>query len=452
MAGFIEILRSGAWVTRARMRLVAGLLIAAGLLGGAYLIGTSDGRNDRFGRPLGTDFSNVYAAGTYVLEGKAAAPFDPQRQYAREQEIFGKDTPIYGWHYPPFFLGLAALLALMPYGLALALWQGATLALYLIAIRAILACYLPLKGGGRSRSDRVGVIGDAGDGSPPGALRPPTSSFQGEVKSGSLWLLLALAFPAVLINLGHGHNGFLTAALVGAALVALDRRPMLAGVLFGCLAYKPQFGLLIPLALAAGGYWRSFIAAAVTVTILTAAVTAAFGLEVWQAFLASTHFTRTVILEQGDTGWHKIQSVFALVRMWGGGIPLAYALQGAVTLFVAGALVWLWRGPARFALRAAALAIATILATPYSLDYDLMLLAPAIAFLAADGLARGFAPYEKTLLALLWLVPLFARSVAEATLIPLAVPLMLTAFVFLLHRAMVENSATQSGGVLKLQA
>ena len=68
--------------------------------------------------------------------------------------------------------------------------------------------------------------------------------------------------------------------------------------------------------------------------------------------------------------------------------------------------------PAAFALKAAALLIGTMLATPYSLDYDLMLLAPAIAFLAADGIERGFAPYEKTVLAALWLVPLIARSVA----------------------------------------
>ena len=32
-------------------------------------------------------------------------------------------------------------------------------------------------------------------------------------------LLLALAFPAVFVNLGHGHNGFLTAALIGFALL-----------------------------------------------------------------------------------------------------------------------------------------------------------------------------------------------------------------------------------------
>ena len=452
MAGLIENLRTGAWVTRERVRLVTIGLLAAGLLGAVFLVATSDGCNDRFGRPLGTDFSNVYAAGTYVLEGKATAPFDPATQYAREQAIFGTDTPFYGWHYPPFFLGLAALLALLPYGLALLSWQGATLGLYLLAIRAVLfASPSPVGGGSLRRSaeregGRGGVSG-ASASPPPGSLRDPTSPLQGEVKQA--WLLPALAFPAMFVNLGHGHNGFLTAALMAAALVSLDRRPWLAGVLFGCLAYKPQFGVLIPLVLIAGGYWRSVAAATVTVAALALAVTLAFGTEVWTAFLASTQFTRTVVLEQGDTGWHKIQSVFSIVRMWGGGVTLGYAAQLAVTLFVAAALVWLWRGRSSFALKAAALAIGTILATPYSLDYDLMLLAPAIAFLAVDGRERGFGPYEKTVLALLWLAPLVTRSVAQATLIPLAVPLMLIAFALMLRRAINETTGTQAGGVLR---
>ena len=96
--------------------------------------------------------------------------------------------------------------------------------------------------------------------------------------------------------------------------------PILAGILIGCLAYKPQFGVLIPLLLIATGRWRVFAAAAATVALLALAVTLAFGTQVWTAFLASTHFTRTVVLEQGDTGWHKIQSVFSWVRMWGGGV------------------------------------------------------------------------------------------------------------------------------------
>jgi alpha-1,2-mannosyltransferase len=443
MPRLIDILRSGAWLTAERMRLVAIGMLAAGLIGAGFLIITSNGLNDRLGRPLGTDFSNVYAAGTYVLDGEAAKPFDPARQYAREKAIFGEHTDFYGWHYPPFFLGLAALLALMPYGLALAVWQGVTLALYVLAIRGIIdACAPSPRSRGEGRGE--GALPQAlASGEPPSPgrfaadLSPQAGRGEESVLGGSsFWLLLALAFPAVFVNLGHGQNGFLTAALMAAALVQLDKRPMLAGVLFACLAYKPQFGVLIPLVLSVSGRWRAFSSGAITVLALALVVTLVFGVDVWSAFLSSTKFTRAVVLEQGDTGWHKVQSVFSVVRMWGGGVSLAYALQGATTLLVAGTLALLWRSRAPFPLKAAALAIGTILATPYSLDYDLMLLAPAIAFLAADGLARGFGPYEKTTLALLWIVPLVTRAVAQTTLIPLAVPAMLLCFMLVLHRAM----------------
>jgi len=212
-------------------------------------------------------------------------------------------------------------------------------------------------------------------------------------------------------------------------------------VLIGLLAYKPQFGVLIPLVLVASGRWRTFAAAAVTVALMTLAVTLAFGSEVWSAFFASTKFTRTVVLEQGGTGWYKIQSVFSWVRMWGGGIALAYAAQIAVTLALAAALIWLWRSQAVFSLKAAGLLIGSLLATPYSLDYDLMVLAPAIAYLCADGFARGFAPWQKSILAALWIVPVVARSIPQATLIPLAVPMMLLAMMVLLRRVMDDCGA-----------
>ena len=95
----------------------AGLAVRSrsGASRGSLVVATSDGLNDVKGRPLGTDFANVYAAGTFVLEGRPAAPFDSPSQHAREKEIFGADTPFYGWHYPPFFLFVAAPLALMPY-------------------------------------------------------------------------------------------------------------------------------------------------------------------------------------------------------------------------------------------------------------------------------------------------------------------------------------------------
>jgi hypothetical protein len=419
MAGFLQTLRSGDWLTLDRMRLWALAVLVAAAAGLVYLAATSDGLIDYQGRPLGTDFSNVYAAGTYVLDGQPTAAFDPRLQHAREQAIFGASTPFYGWHYPPFFLGLAAALALLPYQLALIVWQGATLLLYLLAIRAIVtlgALPSPLRGGSTGRRP-VGVGVD---------VASPLSS---------RWLLLALAFPAVFVNIGHGHNGFLTAALLGFALVQLDRRPLLAGILFGLLAYKPQFGLMIPLVLVATGRWRTVCAAAATVALLVLAATLAFGIDTWRAFFAFAEYTRTIVLETGETGWHKIQSVFSWARMWGASVPLAYAVQGAVTLAIAAALVWLWRSPASFALKAAALCLAAILATPYSLDYDLMVLAPAIAFLTIAGLARGFAPYEKTALAFLWIAPLIARGFAEVTLIPLGVIAMLVMLVLVLRKA-----------------
>jgi hypothetical protein len=397
-----QALRSGEWLTRERIRMVAVAVLIASAAGFLYLVVTATGGVDLQGRPIGTDFSNVYAAGTYVLEGNFQAPFDSVQQFARERSIFGEATQFYGWHYPPYFLFIAAALAWMPYGLALFVWQAITLGLYLLAIRAILKAFAP-QGGARTSAD-------------------------------PLWLLLALAFPAVLINVGHGHNGFLTAALLGGGLVILDRRPLLAGILFGLMAYKPQFGLMIPIALAAGGYWRTFAAAAATAVLLTLVTTVVFGVQVWHAFFVGAEFTRSVVLEQGDTGWHKIQSIFSWARMWGAPVPLAYAIQGAATLVFAMASAWLWHGKAPYPLKAAGLCLAAILATPYTLDYDMMVLAPAIAFLAADGMARGFSPWQKTALAALWLVPLVARTVPQATLIPLGVPAMLAMFVLILWR------------------
>ncbi len=96
-----------------------------------FLVATSDGLNDYQGRPLGTDFSNIYAGGTYVLDGQPGTAFDPPSQHARQQMIFGKDTPFYGWCYPPFLLFVAAALALLPYAGALFVWQASTLLLYL---------------------------------------------------------------------------------------------------------------------------------------------------------------------------------------------------------------------------------------------------------------------------------------------------------------------------------
>ena len=131
-------------------------------------------------------------------------------------------------------------------------------------------------------------------------------------------MLLTLAAPVTLICLIHGHNGFLTALLLGGGLMLLDQRPFAAGLLFGCLIYKPQFALILPVLLLAGRHWRAIGGAMLSAALLVSLTLAIWGWPVWQAFLASLPLTRHVVIEQGSTGFHKIMSPFAAVRLWGG--------------------------------------------------------------------------------------------------------------------------------------
>jgi len=405
MNAFVEAARTGSWLTPARLR--AYCLILAGLAGLvlAGIVATADDWVARDGQPVGTDFSNVYAAGRLTLEGTPAAAYDPARQHAAERAVFGgRDVPFYGWHYPPMFLVPAALLALLPYGPALLVWMAATLSLYLVAIRAIVP-------------------------------RPET-------------LLAALAFPAVFVNLGHGQNGFLTAALLGGALLLIDRRPAVAGMLIGLLAYKPQFGVLIPLVLLATGRWRTIAAAAATVALTAATTLLLFGTAIWRAFAASTGFTRTVVLEAGGTGWEKIQSLFSAVRAAGGPVEAAFLAQGALAVTLAAGLAWLWRSRAAFDLKAAALAVACLLATPYVLDYDMVVVAVAIAFFVRHGLARGFRDYEVSVLAVAYAAPLLARLVMGAAGIPLGLAAMLGLAALITRRAVLDLAGARPDGTL----
>lgn len=113
----------------------------------------------------------------------------------------------------------------------------------------------------------------------------------------------------------------------------------------------------------------------------------------------------------------------------------AYALQTATSALVVGAVAWLWHSRADMRLKSGALLCAALLATPYSLDYDMVLLGPAVAFGAAYGLEKGFAPFEKTLLAAVWATPLLARVVGKLSHIPLGPMAMLALFALTILRA-----------------
>ncbi|MCW5681627.1 MAG: DUF2029 domain-containing protein [Xanthobacteraceae bacterium] len=307
---------------------------------------------DPAGRLLSTDFLNVYAAGKLTLAGQAAAAYDWPTHKQMEIAVLGYDFGgYYGWHYPPFYLFIALTLASLPYVPATLLWVAVSLVPYLAAMRAI--------------------VGSAAG------------------------FLLAFAMPSFLANVLVGQNGFLTAALIGGALYFLERRAVLAGICLGLLTYKPHFGILFPVALIAGGYWRAIFSAFATALMLVLLSLLAFGPEPWLAFVKWLPVTSQTFLSEGRAEIEKMQSVFAIVRTLGGAEWLAWGLHAVFAAGVAVAIAAIWRDARHpFALKAAALATGVVLATPYIYLYDTVVLAIPAAFLLRLGLAEGFRRHE----------------------------------------------------------
>jgi hypothetical protein len=340
-----------------RLIAVAGLAVLLSelvFLGGAFLQGFFIA--DRAGHGIANDFVNVWAAGRLVLDGHPAAAYDWDIHRQVQEAAIGQPfAGEYRWHYPPPFLFAAALAATLPYIPAGIAWLVATGAAYAATIRGIFG-------------ERTG------------------------------WLL-ALGFPGAIWNVTAGQNGFLTTALIGGALGLLERHPVLAGCCLGLLTYKPQFGVLFPLVLVATGRWRAFFAAAACALALAALSWLCFGSAPWLAMAQTVSKANQLVLSDGGAGWNKLQSAFGLVRALGGGETLAWAVQGALAIAVAAALVRLWRSEAPYDLKAAALAAGAVLVTPYVFAYDLVVLAVPVAFLLRFALARGFLRFEGLALA-----------------------------------------------------
>jgi len=399
-----EFLKRAEWLDEDRVHGYSCIFLGLYLVVTVAWLALSPTMIDPNGKPIGPDFMNVWSAGKLALAGEPEAAFDYGRHYEVQRAALpygvGQEAPYFGWPYPPHFLLAAALLALLPYGAALAAWMAVTLPVYLAAIRAI----LPYRN----------------------------------------WSLLALAFPAVFVNFSHGQNGFLSTGLLGLGLLSLERRPILAGVFFGLLTYKPQLGVLLPLVLLVDRRWTTFISATATAVAAALVSYAVFGAETWQAFFGSFELTRTYVLEEGPTGWQKLQSAFAAMRMLGAGIETAYAVQAAVSLFVAGAVLWIWRRPVGIPLKGAALATGSLLVTPYVLDYDLMLLALPLAWLTVDGLRTQFLNWERITLFIVWLLPLLSREIGMLG-VPIAPAALLLLLILILRRA--TASEVSSGHV-----
>jgi arabinofuranan 3-O-arabinosyltransferase len=340
------------------------------------------------GRPAVTDFLVFWLAGKAALHGAAAAAYDPNIHHALEVAAAGREfSGQLPWRYSPLFFFVVAPLAVIPYLPAFIVWVGGMLAAFAMTLSRI------------ARSP-VGV-------------------------------LLACATPAVFINAICGQNGPLTAALIGAALLNLEERPVLSGTFIALLTYKPQFGILLPLVLVAGGYWRALIAATIACAAGVLISCLVFGFDSLGAFLHFLPITSNALLVHGQNGFNKIQTVYGLLRWLGFGNSAGWAAQTALIATVAAAVLWLWKRNVPFPLKAAALAAATLLATPHLYAYDFTVLMVSFAFLyrqrafdnleifgiAAANFCIGaflFFPTPIGLLAIAIGIALVARRVAES--------------------------------------
>jgi alpha-1,2-mannosyltransferase len=387
----LAFLRRADWLDPLRARRWRQMLAIFSGLGLLAWIAMSSGGVDINGKPLGTDFVSFYAASRLALDGHAAQVYDTAAHVAAQAHIFGRDIGDAAFFYPPLYLLLCLPLALFPYLLSLALWQGATLLLYLRVV-------------GR-------FLGERG------------------------MLLTVLAFPAVLQTLGHGQNAFLSTALFGGAILAQKQRPVLAGVLFGLLAFKPHLGVAIPFALIATRRWKVFLAAVVTVFSFAALATLAFGMDIWDAYLDASPLALRA-LREGLVEAYKMDSVYAAIRVAGGGSGLAFLAQGLVSVCAIGAMMILLRRGKRDDDRNPLVVLAALLASPFLLDYDLTLLAVPLAWLMNEARSQHFLPYEKIVMLAAYVLPMVSRSLGHYAHFPLGPPVILALFFVVARRTL----------------
>jgi hypothetical protein len=318
----------------ARVRLVAwGWCLAWPVLLAMHLAGQlRAGWTDNVDRPFGEDFINFWSAARLAMTGASGSIYDIEAFHAFEVRVVGNAIDLYHYSYPPTLALLTFPFALLPYPVAWGAWQLLGWLAFALALRRF-----------------------APDG----------------------WLLVAFAWPAVFINAMGGQAGAWIAAILGWALILLPRRPLVAGLLLALLTVKPQLFWLVPIALLAGKQWRALIGLAVGGALLLALATLCFGVEIWPAYAQQAAMLKRVILEDGAGVWHRMISIFVLVRHLGAPLPLAYSAQALVSLAVAAMVFWAWHrdAPAKVPLLVTGMVVGSL----YVSDYDCVILAfPAV--------------------------------------------------------------------------
>lgn len=326
-----------------------------------------NGWTDGIDRPFGEDFINFWSAARLAITGRSSSIYNFTAFHDFQVSVVSHAIDLYHYSYPPTLLVITAPFALLPYPAAWVLWQGLGWLAFATALRQF---------------------------------------------SRKYWLLIAFAWPAVLINAIGGQAGCWTAAIIGWGLILLPKRPMIAGLILSLLAVKPQLAWLVPLALLAGRDWRAFAGLAIGAGAMVIVATLSFGISIWPAYAQHAVLLKQVILEDGTGTWHRMISIFVLVRHLGAPLFWAYAAQAIVSVCVASIVLSAWyrRSPAR----AQFLVLGMLVGSIYVSDYDCVMLAFPAAYLWRHARVK-----DRVAVILAASLPMIAAVLAVATQVAL---------------------------------
>lgn len=344
----------------------ADLFVATALTIGAMMVGlelwylaASHFPYGPEGYVVGRDFLNTWMGGRIALTGDPTPWFDFNTYNAALKAAWGPHYPDHIWSYPPDLLLLTWPFALIPYLPSFAVWIALGLGVYVLA------------------------------------------AVEGEWRWQTV--LLAVVSPAVVMNIFTGQNGFFTAALLIGGLTSLDRRPWIAGILFGILTIKPQLGVLLPLMLVLTGRWRVIAAAAVTTVILIGASCIAFGPGVWKAYHDVAMADEThVILHGAGLFVLMMPTVFMNARAASLPLEVGWVAQGIVSAATVAMVAWAYWKPRDPVLSLALLVTASFVVTPYVFNYDMVIFGWLFARLIARG---GNTACDYVLMLAVWTLP-----------------------------------------------
>ncbi|HLY57907.1 MAG TPA: glycosyltransferase family 87 protein [Stellaceae bacterium] len=390
-------LRDLRWLGRRR---AVGYGVILLLAEASLLIGFALQTHGMFGpaAPVSTDFLSFYSAGRLADRGEAASIYDLDRYFAEQRAVYGDPAPApFYFFYPPIFVMVCGALALLPYLVAFYVWAGAQLTLVVVVVGRIL----------RDRGLTIAF----------------------------------LSCPPLLFNFLLGQNAALGAGLIALATRIIDRRPALAGVLFGCVCYKPQLFFMVPVALLAGRRYRALVSAVLTVLALAGASLLILGAETWQNFLALSGLIQR-IYAGGELGYYASVSAYAGVRMLGGSAAAGSVAEAVAIVLAVAAIVRVWRPDLGPALRGAVLTAGTLTAAPSAMAYDMLLAGIAIVSLVEDARAGGWQPWDKAVCGVIWIAMLGGTLIAEQTGIPVLPLIGPALLVLILRRAGLPAHAT----------